>query len=146
MHVDLFTHGISILRRVEAQRQPFHIGSWVANVNWPTDCRTTACAVGWMCRDAVMNKAGLRFWRGVPSICDAGGNWVIESRGLAQFFGISTDESLHLFMPCHYDSKFATTAAMVADRMQQMLDAHLQAQPVDKSEPVVVKGWELELA
>lgn len=146
MHVDLFTHGISILRRVEALQQPFHIGSWVTNINWPTDCRTAACAAGWMCRDAVMSEAGLRFWKGVPAIRDVRGHWVIENRGLAQFFDISLGDALCLFMPSYYAAGFDTTAAMVADRMQAMLDEYLQAQPVDKSEPVVVKDRELEFA
>lgn len=146
MHVELFAHGISVLRRVEAQQQPFRIISWVADTYHPMDCGTAACAAGWMCRDPAMNEAGLQFWHGVPAVCDADRSWEVEGRALTQFFGISLGDALCLFMPSYYAAGLDTTAAMVADRMQAMLDAHLQAQPVDWSEPVAVKDRELELA
>lgn len=88
-----------------------------------------------------MNRAGLRFWDALPATV-----LNTDYDAMAEFFAITLDDSIEIFGPNSYVSKFETTAAMVANRMQAMLDAHLQAQPVDRSEPVVVMVRELELA
>lgn len=128
MHIERWQHGIAILREVTREHKPFYLGFWVASEATPYDCDTAACAVGWMARYPWMQDQGLSLRDGEPLFMG-----LRSFRALTIFFEISDDEAGHVFLtkdyPCY---GWEITAAMVADRMQDMLNKEIAAMPTDR--------------
>lgn len=111
MNVERLKHLITILSAVPPEH--FDLGYW--------DCGTTACAVGWACRDEQFNKQGLTVgaadtYREVPRFSGLARWDAVEA-----FFDLDYDQAQHLFSLGYYDVDPRPTPDDVIARIEAML-------------------------
>lgn len=158
MHIERWKRAIEKMRWVQAKHLPFYAGEWFDGPD-PYDCNTAACAAGHLCRDEWMQGEGLDIdYTGFPAFEGSRGY-----EALSLFFEVEItddlDDIIHrVFSGTDYNSPAVAwmpppampyvghvTAGMVADRMQQILDAYQQPRRIDWPKDMVVKDPELEL-
>ena len=122
MNVERMKLGIATLRRVHATNQPFNIDHWYKfdwDVDDPLTCSTTACALGWISREAWAQEAGITVVDGLPTIIEGKYKHNGFEAG-AKLFDIPWEQSHYLFG--YFSDDLPITAKDVADRMQIILD------------------------
>lgn len=114
MHRERLTELRDLLHTIPEEK--FNIGTWMS------PCGTAGCALGWAAVHPPFVEQGLHLKSGLfPRFTDSGYR---DYEAGAEFFGLPYGESVRLFHPHHYDAPSSgVTPRMVADRVQEMLDA-----------------------
>lgn len=114
MHRERLEQMVTMLRGLPPEGEVgFDLSSW--------HCGTTACAVGHACLNPKFQEQGLKL---VPSRSDGfipsyAGNTGWEA--VRSFFGLGAEEDDYLFFAWEYPKGSQTTAAEVADRIEDFL-------------------------
>lgn len=105
-------HLITILTNLEPDQLNMH--------TWATECGTAACAAGWAALDPRFNRGGLRAGKYGQPTCSYHVDRPFHT--LADFFGITVNQSLHLFSQYNYpDYAIGITPAQVIERIDDLL-------------------------
>lgn len=97
---------VDLLERVPVSG--FNLGTW--------DCGTTACAVGWACKDRWFNRQGLRMVDYRPMYRDA-----FSWKAVTDFFELSEGTAVRWFAPQSYDRGVppSVVAARIRDDLKR---------------------------
>lgn len=113
MHKQRLEQMVTMLRGLpEEKRQNFDLSDW--------HCGTSACAVGWACRDPAFISQGLRFdYEGIAPEFMGSEGW----NAVKNFFDIGFDQARGLFNYDAYSNGKYATPAQVADRIAEFIAA-----------------------
>jgi hypothetical protein len=116
MHRERLEQMVVMLRGLPPEK--FDIAEW----HTPSECGTTACAVGWACVAPVFVKQGLYLHDQAPAFQTLTG-WA----AVHQFFELGSHDSHFLFDADWYDRRYSTPAVEVADRVEWFLARNAEA-------------------
>ena len=137
MNIQRLHRLIQIMEKVRDEKRPLYMGAWVMRQydDWgglrpipslatpPEECGTASCALGWAARDHEFIKEGLSLSGVAPHYIGPYHDYYGYTAG-AKFFGITMDQSLHLFSPDAYGVEISPsdiTPDMVIEHIREVM-------------------------